>query len=142
MAAGVRDVDRRRMSGAAVAAHAPRGHTPVRTCRLRADASRPRCTAGPRAHPAEPGLHPWRHVCGRLALVRDALAAVLLWTPAIAGRSLWCAGVSIHLGTDRADDLQRLSAAPLPNSLPEHESGGRNCGVRLVVAACLHAFDL
>src|SRR5918995_2502506 len=45
MAAGVRDIDRRRVPGVAVAAHAPGGHPPVRSCRLRADAPRPRCTA-------------------------------------------------------------------------------------------------
>ena len=43
--------------------------------------------------------------CGRLAFVWDAHAAVPLWAPAIAGRSLWRAGVAVHLGADRADDL-------------------------------------
>jgi hypothetical protein len=50
-------------------------------------------------------FHSWRHLCGRLALIWDALAAVPVWTPAIAGRSLWRAGVAVHLGADRADDL-------------------------------------
>ena len=45
------------------------------------------------------------HLCGRLAFVRNAHAAVPLWAPAIAGRSLWRAGVAVHLGADRADDL-------------------------------------
>ena len=40
---------------------------------------------------------------------------------AIAGRAVWRAGMAIHLGTDRTDDLQRLSAAALPGGLPEHE---------------------
>ena len=62
--------------------------------------------------------------------------------PAIASRSLWRAGVSVHLGADRADDLQRLSGTPLPGSLSEYEPGDRICGVRLVGAACLHAIDL
>ena len=87
MAAGVRDIDRRRMPGAAVAAHPPRGHPPVRSGRLRADASRPRYAARLRAHPCQPRIHSWWRLCGRLALVRDAHAAVPLWAPAIAGRS-------------------------------------------------------
>src|SRR5262245_24533608 len=98
MAAGVRDVDRRRMPGAALAAHAARRHPPVRTCRLRADAPPARCTARHHAHPGEPRVHSWRHLRDRLALVRDTHAAVSLWSPAVAGRSLWRAGVSACLG--------------------------------------------
>ena len=41
------------MPDAAVAAHAPRGHRPVRSCRLRAGTTRPRCAAGLCAHPCE-----------------------------------------------------------------------------------------
>src|SRR5215207_7624634 len=93
MAAGVRDVDRRRVPGVAVAAHAPRGHPPVRSSRLRADAPRPRCTARLRACPGEPRVHSWWHLRRRLALVRVAYAAVPPWTAAIAGRPLWGAGV-------------------------------------------------
>src|SRR5829696_6404148 len=131
MAAGVRDVDRRRVPGVAVAAHAPRGHPPVRSCRLRADAPPPRRATGLGADPGEPRVHPWWHVRGRLARVRDALAAIPPGRPAIASRPLWGAGIPVRLGTDRADDLQRLSAAPLPDSLPEYERGDRSCGVRL-----------
>src|SRR4051812_34902154 len=105
MAAGVRDIDRRRVPGAAVAPHAPRGHPPARSCRLRADAPRPRCTARLGACPGEPRVHSWWHLRRRLARVRVAYAAVPLWTPAIAGRPLWSAGISVHLGADRADDL-------------------------------------
>jgi hypothetical protein len=88
-------------------------------------------------YPGEPRVHPWWHVCGRLALVRHALTAVLLWTPAIAGRCLRGAGVAIHLGTDRADDLQWLSAAPLPSSCR-----GTSLAIAIVafVWALQHAF--
>src|SRR5215211_3854938 len=65
MAAGVRDINRRRMPGAAVAAHSPRGHRPVRSCRLRAGTPRPRCAAGLCTHPCEPRIHlRWHHAAG------------------------------------------------------------------------------
>src|SRR6476660_298587 len=105
MAAGVRDIDRRRMPGAALVAHAPGGHPPARSCRLRAHTPRPRYAARPRAHSCQPGIHSWWHLRSRLAFVWDAHAAVPLWDLATAGRSLLGAGVPFHLGTDRADDL-------------------------------------
>ena len=82
-----------------------------------------RDTCRPGAHPCQPGIHSWRHFCGRLVFVWDAHAAVSLRAPAIAGRSVWRAGVPVHLGADRADDLYRLSVTPLPGSLPEYEPG-------------------
>src|SRR5262245_519822 len=105
MAAGVRDLDGPRMTRAALAAHGLRSDWPVRSCQLRTGAPGPRCAARLRAYPRQPRIHfRWR-LCSWLAHVRHTHAAVPVWTPAIAGGSLWCAGVSAHLGADRADDL-------------------------------------
>src|ERR671932_716229 len=76
-------------------AHAPRGHRPVRSCRLRAGTPRPRCAAGLCAHPCEPRIHLRWHLCGRLARVRDTHATVPLRRLAIAGCSLWRDGVPV-----------------------------------------------
>src|SRR5918995_7186736 len=52
-------------------------------------------------------------------------------TTAIAGRVLWRARVAVHVGPDRANDVQRLSGVPVPGSLPEYDPSGRLRGVRL-----------
>src|SRR5262245_58945297 len=105
MAASIRDLDRRRVPRTTVAAHAPRGSSAGRSYRAPTGPSCPRHTARSRAHPREPGVHSWWHLWRRLAPVRNAYAAVPLWTYAISGRALWCAGMAVHLGPYRADDL-------------------------------------
>jgi hypothetical protein len=50
--------------------------------------------------------------------------------------ALWRAGVSVHLGTDRADDVQRLSGAALPGARQHAPLGGVR-GVFLVHAAVI-----
>src|SRR6185437_3207276 len=134
MAAGLRDVDRRWMFGILVAAHAPRGHRLARSDLLRTGTTPRRYAARTRARPCEPRIHSWRQLRDRLDRVRDTDARIPLWTTTIARRSLWRAGVAVHLGADRADDLQRLSGSALSGALPEHRLGGRNRGVRLVHA--------
>jgi hypothetical protein len=47
--------------------------------------------------------------------------SVPLWRAAVAGCALRGAVVAVHLGAHRADDLQRLSGAPLSGSLPQDE---------------------
>src|SRR5262245_4756674 len=113
------------MPRAALAAHTPRGNRPVRSRRLRTDASRPGRAARLRTHPSRLCRHSWRDLWDRLASVRDALAAVSLWTTAAAGRVVWRAGVSLRVGADRADDVQRLPGDSSPPCLAEYEPGGR-----------------
>ena len=87
-------------------------------------------------------LHSWRRPWGQLALVWNAFPALPVRAPAFTGRSLWRPAVPVHLGADRADDVERLPAVPLPGSWPQYDPGDHFGGVRLVGTALLHAADL
>src|SRR5690349_21280839 len=84
MAAGVRDVDRRRMRPVAVVAHPPRRHRHARSRRLPTVAPVPRCVAGLGAHPGESWLDLRRYRCGGLDRLRGTRTAVLPGRPATA----------------------------------------------------------
>jgi NADH dehydrogenase len=93
-------------------------------------------------HPCVPRVHSWWQLCRRLAFLRDAQAGTPFWTATAADGCVWRAGVSVVLGANRANDVQRLSGAPLSGSLRQYKAGDRDCGIRLVVAARFHAVDL
>src|SRR5262245_54006125 len=115
MATGVRNVDRPGMPRAVMATHAAGRYRALRTGRLRSCAALERLLRRAWAGPDQPANNRRRDRAGRVAHVRDADAAVLLRATAVAGVDLWRDGVSVALGTDRANDLQLVPGAPLSN---------------------------
>jgi membrane protease YdiL (CAAX protease family) len=70
-------------------------------------------------------------------VVRNGDTGVPVWTPADAGRSLWRAGVSVHLGVDRAKAYNGYL-------LPRFQVLSRSTGLAIAIVAFVwslqHAF--